>query len=72
MVKRYVSQPVGGSVFPKELWMSPREWMEETYNIQFWRQKDKGGHFAAWEQPEALVSDLRDFFGADGPVFGKH
>ncbi|KAH6706704.1 hypothetical protein VD0002_g1286 [Verticillium dahliae] len=72
MVKRYVTQPVGGSVFPKEIWMSPREWMEETYNIQFWRQKDGGGHFAAWEQPEALVNDLRDFFGADGPAFGKH
>ncbi|KAL9948220.1 hypothetical protein ACHAQF_000092 [Verticillium nonalfalfae] len=72
MAKRYVSQPVGGSVFPKELWMSPRERMEKTYNIQFWRQKDKGGHFAAWEQPETLVNDLRDFSAAEGPVFGKH
>ncbi|KAH7126454.1 Alpha/Beta hydrolase protein [Dactylonectria estremocensis] len=60
MLGRYISQPVGGSLFPKELWLSPRDWMEETCNIQFWRQHRKGGHFIAWERPEALVADVAE------------
>ncbi|RGP66310.1 epoxide hydrolase [Fusarium sporotrichioides] len=63
MLGKYISQPVGGSVFPKELWISPREWMEEACNIQFWKQHDKGGHFIAWERPEALAEDVGEFYG---------
>lgn len=70
MLGRYISQPVGGSLFPKELWLYPREWMEETCNIQFWRQHHKGGHFIAWERPDALAADVAEFYGKSGPVFG--
>ncbi|KAK5046882.1 hypothetical protein LTR84_007236 [Exophiala bonariae] len=70
MLGRYISQPVGGSLFPKELWLYPREWMEETCNIQFWRQHKSGGHFIAWERPDALVADVAEFYSKSGPVFG--
>ncbi|CEI63849.1 unnamed protein product [Fusarium venenatum] len=62
MLGKYISQPVGGFVFPKELWISPREWMEETCNIQFWGQHEKGGHFIAWERPEVLADDVAEFY----------
>ncbi|KAF6785184.1 epoxide hydrolase, partial [Colletotrichum sojae] len=58
MLGRYISQPVGGSLFPKELWLYPRDWVSEACNIQFWRQHQKGGHFIAWERPDALVDDV--------------
>ncbi|KAH7120258.1 Alpha/Beta hydrolase protein [Dactylonectria estremocensis] len=70
MLGRYISQPVGGSLFPKELWLYPRDWMAETCNIQFWRQHEKGGHFIAWERPEALAADVAEFYRKMGPVFG--
>jgi hypothetical protein len=44
--------------------------MEETCNIQFWKQHDKGGHFIAWERPAALVEDIEQFYGKSRPVFG--
>ncbi|KAL4903415.1 hypothetical protein BDW74DRAFT_179832 [Aspergillus multicolor] len=71
MLGRYVKQPVGGSVFPKELWISHREWMEETCNVRFWRQHSSGGHFAAWEKPQELADDVAEFYARDGPVFGS-
>ena len=40
----------------------PREWLERIYNIQRWTPMDRGGHFAALEQPEALAADIRAFF----------
>lgn len=43
--------------------------MSETCNIQFWRQHNSGGHFIAWERPEALASDVAEFFDKKGPVF---
>ncbi|CAH0021518.1 unnamed protein product [Clonostachys rhizophaga] len=70
MLGRYISQPVGGSLFPKELWLYPRDWLEETCNIRFWKQHQKGGHFIAWERPDALVADVAEFYGKSGPVFG--
>ncbi|GLB08826.1 hypothetical protein AtubIFM57258_004735 [Aspergillus tubingensis] len=75
MLGRYISQPVGCSVFPKELWLYPRDWMSETCNIQFWKQHKWGGHFIAWERPEALVADIAELFDKEGPVFkngGSH
>nr|XP_041546966.1 uncharacterized protein AKAW2_70082S [Aspergillus luchuensis]BCS03204.1 hypothetical protein AKAW2_70082S [Aspergillus luchuensis] len=67
MLGRYISQPVGCSVFPKELWLYPRDWMGETCNIQFWKQHRSGGHFIAWERPEVLVADVAEFFDKEGP-----
>ncbi|GKZ30163.1 hypothetical protein AbraIFM66950_008022 [Aspergillus brasiliensis] len=69
MLGRYISQPVGCSVFPNELWLSPRDWMSETCNIQFWKEHKSGGHFIAWERPEALAADVAEFFDKKGPVF---
>ena len=40
-----------------------RAWVGEIYpNVQYWREYDKGGHFAAFEVPDTFVADLRDFF----------
>jgi pimeloyl-ACP methyl ester carboxylesterase len=48
------------SVFPDELYQVPRSWAEEAYpNLIYYNQLDKGGHFAAWEQPELFVSEVR-------------
>ncbi len=60
---RGVTVPVAVSVFPDELYPAPRSWAERAYpKLIFFNQHDKGGHFAAWEQPELLVADLRSAF----------
>jgi pimeloyl-ACP methyl ester carboxylesterase len=62
-----VALPVGASAFPKEILPCPRKWAERTYtNLVHWGDMEKGGHFAAWEQPEAFVSELRAAFGKMG------
>ena len=58
-----VDVPTGVSLFPQEIFQPPREWAEEQFgDIRFWREHDRGGHFAAMERPDALVNDLREFF----------
>lgn len=58
-----VSLPTGCSIFPKEIVPTPRSWAEKRYtNIVYWNELDKGGHFAAFEQPEAFVDELRKCF----------
>jgi pimeloyl-ACP methyl ester carboxylesterase len=58
-----VSIPVAVSVFPDELYPAPRSWTEKAYpKLVFYQRHDKGGHFAAWEQPALLVQDLRAAF----------
>jgi pimeloyl-ACP methyl ester carboxylesterase len=58
-----VSIPVAVSVFPDELYQVPRSWAEEAYpNLIHYNQLDKGGHFAAWEQPELLSDEVRTGF----------
>jgi pimeloyl-ACP methyl ester carboxylesterase len=59
-----VTVPVAISVFPDELYYTPRTWAEKAYpNLIYYNNKhEKGGHFAAWEQPEALVEDIRKGF----------
>ena len=55
--------PVAVSVFPGELYQAPRSWAERAYpKLIHYNQLDKGGHFAAWEQPELLVGELRAAF----------
>lgn len=44
-------------------------WNRQLGDVVFEKEQDKGGHFAAWEQPEALVEDLRDMFRVDGPTY---
>ena len=60
-----VTIPVGVSVFPDELYRAPRSWAEQAYpNLVYYNQLDRGGHFAAWEQPELLSEEVR----ADVPI----
>jgi pimeloyl-ACP methyl ester carboxylesterase len=58
-----VSIPVAVSVFPDELYPAPRSWAEKVFpKLIYYNKLPKGGHFAAWEQPVLLVSDLRASF----------
>jgi pimeloyl-ACP methyl ester carboxylesterase len=57
-----VETPTGCALFPGELYLPPRKWAEELFNIVHWTTMPKGGHFAAMEQPELLVEDMRKFF----------
>lgn len=58
-----VKIPVIVSAFPDELYQVPRSWAEKAYpNMIYYKKHNKGGHFAAWEQPELIVSDLREGF----------
>ncbi|HKV37156.1 MAG TPA: epoxide hydrolase [Pyrinomonadaceae bacterium] len=58
-----VQVPTAVSVFANEIYASPESWVRSTYpNLIFFNKHDKGIHFAAWNQPEALIPDLRDGF----------
>jgi microsomal epoxide hydrolase len=57
-----VEVPTAVAVFPEEIAMPPRSLAQQHYNIQRWTQMKAGGHFAALEQPQALVEDIRAFF----------
>jgi pimeloyl-ACP methyl ester carboxylesterase len=58
-----VTIPVAVSAFPDELYQAPRSWVERAYpKLAYYKKQDKGGHFAAWEQPELLVADIREGF----------
>ncbi|MPZ61985.1 MAG: alpha/beta fold hydrolase [Propionibacteriales bacterium] len=58
-----VTVPTGCSVFPKEVPRPSRRWAERRFtDIRYWNEPDKGGHFAAFEQPELFVSEVRSFF----------
>jgi pimeloyl-ACP methyl ester carboxylesterase len=58
-----IDLPVGASIFPKEIFLAPRTWAEESYpQMIYWNELKKGGHFAAFEQPELFASELRACF----------
>jgi pimeloyl-ACP methyl ester carboxylesterase len=58
-----VSVPVGFTTFPGELWAPPRSWVEMVYpGLAYFNEVDRGGHFAAWEQPALFASELRAAF----------
>jgi pimeloyl-ACP methyl ester carboxylesterase len=55
--------PVGVSIYPREIFRPSRRWSERYIsNIIHWNELDKGGHFAAWEQPDIFVGEIRDCF----------
>ena len=55
--------PAGVSAFAEELYQAPKSWAEKAYpKLVFYGRHDKGSHFAAWEQPQLLVGDLRATF----------
>ncbi len=58
-----VDVPTGCSIYPKEILRISRRWAESRFtDIRWWNELDRGGHFAAFEQPELFVSELRSFF----------
>ena len=57
-----VEVPSAGAIFPHELFYTPRAWAEAHYNLVRWTEMPRGGHFAAMEQPELFVDDVRAFF----------
>lgn len=59
-----VDVPVAVADFPREIYRYPRSWVEARMNVVRWTEFARGGHFAAMEQPEALLADVREFFGA--------
>jgi len=55
--------PVGFTAFPGEIWKTPRSWVEASYpNVIYFNEVDKGGHFAAWEEPELFATEMRAAF----------
>ena len=57
-----VEVPTGCAIFPRELIRPPRAWVERLYNVARWTPMPAGGHFAAMEEPQLLVDDIRAFF----------
>jgi len=58
-----LSLPVGFTTFPGEIWASPRSWVEAVYpNVAYFNEVDRGGHFAAWEEPELFSTEMRAAF----------
>jgi pimeloyl-ACP methyl ester carboxylesterase len=58
-----VSVPVGFTTFPGEIWAAPRSWVENSYpTLTYFNKVDRGGHFAAWEEPELLSDEVRAAF----------
>lgn len=55
--------PTAVTVFPRELYQAPRSWTEQAYpNLMYFNEVDRGGHFAAWQEPELFVRELRSAF----------
>jgi len=58
-----VSVPVGFTTFPGEIFRAPRNWVEKAYpTLTYFNEVDKGGHFAAWEEPELFAAEIRAAF----------
>ena len=58
-----VAVPVGFTTFPGEIWRTPRSWAEKAYpNLTYFNEVDRGGHFAAWEEPELFATEIRAAF----------
>jgi pimeloyl-ACP methyl ester carboxylesterase len=57
--------PFGFTTFPGEIWRTPRSWVEASYpNVIYFHEVDKGGHFAAWEEPELFSTEIRAAFSS--------
>jgi pimeloyl-ACP methyl ester carboxylesterase len=60
-----VKVPVGFTTFPGEIWASPRSWVEAVYpGLAYFNEADRGGHFAAWEEPELFSAEMRAAFSS--------
>jgi pimeloyl-ACP methyl ester carboxylesterase len=55
--------PAAVTIFPGEIYQAPRSWTERAYhNLIYFNEVEKGGHFAAWEEPQLLASEVRAAF----------
>jgi pimeloyl-ACP methyl ester carboxylesterase len=64
-----ISLPVAITVFPEDVYRPPETWARRAYrNLIYFHEVDKGGHFAAWEQPELFAAELRDAFRSLRPA----
>ncbi|HEU4331467.1 MAG TPA: epoxide hydrolase, partial [Lapillicoccus sp.] len=58
-----VAVPVGFTTFPGEIWAAPRSWVETAYpGLAYFSEAERGGHFAAWEEPELFATEIRAAF----------
>ena len=58
-----VKLPVGFTTFPGEIFRAPRSWAEKSYpTLSYFHEVDRGGHFAAWEEPELFATEIRAAF----------
>ena len=58
-----VKVPVGFTTFPGEIFQAPRSWVEKSYpTLSYFNEVEKGGHFAAWEEPELFATEIRAAF----------
>jgi pimeloyl-ACP methyl ester carboxylesterase len=58
-----VTIPVAFTTFPGEIFRAPRSWVEQLYpNVSYFHEAERGGHFAAWEEPELFSAELRAAF----------
>ena len=58
-----VQVPVGFTVFPGEIFRAPRNWVQKAYpTLTYFHEVDRGGHFAAWEEPELFATEIRAAF----------
>jgi pimeloyl-ACP methyl ester carboxylesterase len=58
-----IEMPVGCSIFPREIFRTSRRWAEKRFtNLIYWNELDKGGHFAAFEQPQLYLEEIRNCF----------
>ena len=70
-VEEYIPRVlIGMSHFPRDIRVYPKTWNRVAGNVVFQKEHERGGHFAAWEQPDAIVSDLREMFGRNGGAYG--
>ena len=68
-----VAVPVGFTTFPGEIWKSPRSWVEAVYpGLAYFNEVDRGGHFAAWEEPELFSDEVRAAFRSVRQNGGRH
>jgi pimeloyl-ACP methyl ester carboxylesterase len=64
-----VKLPVGFTTFPGEIFRAPRSWVEKAYpNVTYFHEADRGGHFAAWEEPELFATEIRAAFTSLRPA----
>ena len=67
-----IKLPVGFTTFPGEIFRAPRSWAEKSYpSLSYFHEADKGGHFAAWEEPELFATEVRAGRGLPWPLPGE-